>query len=161
MVGAYLLTPAGCVFSWALDRKLWECLCRRNPGWCCLYCSVSASVWNQRQQKTTIVFCFRTHVRMRAGTGGFRRSLITPSLPWPRFLTLHQFTPCLHLLPFAPTRAVYGSALQWISTQRSRWICKCYSRWNSCGVMDVSISATVCVRLSYWPVCCFYPETFQ
>lgn len=74
----------------------------------------------------------------RAGTRGVRRSLITPSLAWPRFLTLHQFTPRLHRLPFAPARAIYGSALQWIGTQRSRWICECYSRWDSCGVMDVS-----------------------
>lgn len=58
MVTAYLITPAGCVFSSALDWKLWECLCSRNLGWCCLYCSFSAYVWNQCQQKTRLCFVF-------------------------------------------------------------------------------------------------------
>lgn len=81
MVWACLIAPLGCVFSWAVGWRLWECLCSRNPGWCCLYCSISACVPNQCQQSST-VFCFHTHAHTHTQSE-ISHSLITVSILTP------------------------------------------------------------------------------
>lgn len=158
-VAAYLITPAGCVFSSALDWKFWECLCSGNLGWCCLYCSISAYVWNQCQQKTRIVFCFHTQAKKR-NTAQKRNqpiahhpvSALTPVPDSPSIFSLFaSFALC-------PSCEIYGSVLKWINIQRSSRICKCFNRWNPCSAMDVSVktcglhehhcmSVSVCSRI--------------
>lgn len=160
MVAAYLITPAGCVFSSALDWNLWECLCSRNLGWCCLYCSFLAYVWNQ------IVFCFHTNahaLKRNQPIAHHPVSTLTPVPDSPSVFSLFaSFALC-------PTCEIYGSVLKWIDIQRSLWICKCFNRWNPCSVMNVSVQAcglhehhcmSVC-SLAYWPVCYVHPGTFQ
>lgn len=54
-----MLVVSACVrrfFCWAMGLKWWECLHSRNPGWCCLYCSVSGFVLTQTQRTSYVLF---------------------------------------------------------------------------------------------------------
>lgn len=99
MVGACLVAPPGCVFSWAVDLKLWECLRSRNPGWCCLYCSISACVSNQCQQSCVLFSHTHTHTWREISN-----SLITPSVsiqtPTPNSPSAQSVFASIGLCPF-------------------------------------------------------------
>lgn len=70
-----------------MSLKLWECLRSRNPGWFCLYCSISECVLNQSQQTRTVSFSHRrTHIFIHKEKSAMHSSpCLSPS--WPQLLS--------------------------------------------------------------------------
>lgn len=123
-----------------MSLKLWECLRSRNPGWFCLYCSISECVLNQSQQTRTVSFSHRrTHIFIHKEKSAMRSSpCLSPS--WPQLLSPlapvlvcgYQSLPLFMKCGSGSNELPKRDPVKPSDTQ-------CYNRWNSWRVMGVNV----------------------